>query len=97
MHEHNIAHRDLKPANILMQDKTPLKPEHPRIKITDFGFATYINEDNETLEYSLGTSRYKAPELVDKNNQTPHNEKVDIWAIGCIVFEIFAGNKKAFN
>ena len=96
MHSLNIAHRDLKPENILMQDRTSYKTERPRIRVADFGFATHLNEDNETLEYKLGTSKYKAPELVDPNNQDRHNEKVDIWAIGCIVFEIFA-RKKAFN
>ena len=79
-----------------MQDKRPFKPEHPRIKITDFGFATYLSEDNETLNFRLGSARYKSPELVDSRNREWHNEKVDIWAIGCIVFEMFAGSP-AFN
>ena len=89
MHCHNIAHRDLKPANILMQDST-LTPTRPRIKVTDFGFATHLVQDNETLSYKLGSARYKAPELVDRFGREKHDEKVDIWAIGCLAFEIFA-------
>ena len=88
MHCHKIAHRDLKPANILMQNSA-LTPTRPRIKVTDFGFATHVVQDNDTLSYKLGSARYKAPELV-KRNSTEHDEKVDIWAIGCIAFEIFA-------
>ena len=89
MHCHNIAHRDLKPANILMQDST-LTPTRPRIKVTDFGFATHLVQDNDTLSYKLGSARYKAPELVDRFRSEKHDEKVDIWAIGCLAFEIFA-------
>ena len=89
MHCHKIAHRDLKPANILMQDST-LTPTRPRIKVTDFGFATHLVQDNDTLSYKLGSARYKAPELVDRFNREKHDEKVDIWAIGCLAFEIFA-------
>ena len=58
-------HRDLKPANILMQDKKPVRPEHPRIKVADFGFATYLDDNNGTLNYRLGSARYMAPEIHD--------------------------------
>ena len=38
LHEHGIVYRDLKPENILLK-----KPnDYEYIKITDFGFATYV-------------------------------------------------------
>jgi len=40
-----------------------------------------------------GTEGYKAPELV--NSQSTYTEKVDIWALGCIIYELATG-KKAF-
>ena len=64
--------------------------------MTDFGFATHLVEDNESLSYSLGTARYKAPELANRFIREKHDEKVDIWAIGCIAFEMFA-REKTFN
>jgi serine/threonine protein kinase len=39
MHKNKIVHRDIKPENILMEDI-----EKGLIKLTDFGFASYINE-----------------------------------------------------
>ena len=38
MHKLNIAHRDIKPENILLEDPSTL-----RIKLTDFGFATFYD------------------------------------------------------
>ena len=38
MHKLNIAHRDIKPENILLEDPATL-----RIKLTDFGFATFYD------------------------------------------------------
>ena len=72
-----------------MQDST-LTPARPRIKVTDFGFATHVVQNNDTLNYNLGSARYKAPELVHQSNRKKHDEKIDIWAIGCIAFEILA-------
>ena len=39
MHGRNIVHRDIKPENILLANMEKLE-----IKLTDFGFATYIDE-----------------------------------------------------
>ena len=40
-----------------------------------------------------GTEGYKAPELV--NSGSTYTDKVDIWALGCIIYELATG-KKAF-
>ena len=40
IHIRGIVHRDLKPDNILLQDMVPDDPEKPRVKVSDFGFAT---------------------------------------------------------
>ena len=40
IHSRGIVHRDLKPDNILLQDMVPDDPEKPRVKVSDFGFAT---------------------------------------------------------
>ena len=44
MHELNIMHRDLKPENLLCE--TSLDGE-VTIKLTDFGFATHFNPDEQ--------------------------------------------------
>lgn len=45
-------------------------------------------------KYSRGTSSYRAPELL-KDGTSTFTNKVDIWAIGCILYELVA-RKKVF-
>jgi serine/threonine protein kinase len=47
-----------------------------------------------TTERVRGTSGYRAPELIRTFHYT---NKVDIFAIGCIFFELFSGGRKAFR
>ena len=84
IHSNNIMHRDLKPENILVCGN--------EIKIADFGTAREIpkynqyNEMNSLTDY-ICTRWYRAPECILKSNN--YNEKVDIWALGCIMAELY--------
>ena len=40
MHEKNLMHRDLKPENILCENYSDAGEDEINIKLTDFGFAT---------------------------------------------------------
>jgi serine/threonine protein kinase len=64
-------------------------------KIADFGLtAQGGSQKANTTVYARGTSGYRAPEMIREEHQTFTN-KVDIWALGCLLFEVFSG-KKAF-
>ena len=84
IHSNNIMHRDLKPENILVCGN--------EIKIADFGSAREIpkynqyNEMNSLTDY-ICTRWYRAPECILKSNN--YDEKVDIWALGCIMAELY--------
>src|SRR5271155_2926404 len=65
-------------------------------KIADFGITTEGTSGRAlTTVASRGTASYRAPELLDASKST-YTRQVDIWALGCIIFEL-AFNKKAFS
>lgn len=59
--------------------------ENPELIITDFG--NYC-PDEEKFNESFGTTYYQAPEIVLQGDCT---KKVDIWALGCTLYELLKG------
>lgn len=76
LHELGFLHLDLKPSNILVH--------HGRAKIADFGTTRKLNDPNKPTNKT--TQCYRAPKLyfLAKN----FDEKVDVWSLGCIVYEM---------
>ncbi|KAM7382972.1 hypothetical protein PAMP_002662 [Pampus punctatissimus] len=77
--EKRIVHRDLTPNNIMLGEKD-------KVTITDFGLAKQ-KQENSKLTSVVGTILYSCPEVV-KNE--PYGEKADIWALGCILYQMAA-------
>ena len=78
-HGKNIVHRDLKPENVLFT-------QDDRVKICDFGSSKFIDENTKSTPYIV-SRYYRAPELLLGMND--YNEKIDIFATGCIFAELF--------
>ena len=91
IHSLKIIHRDLKPNNIIINDNLDLK-------LLDYGISKIANR-TQTTTLMRGTVLYMAPEnFVIPDNFDPVKKvhitnKVDIWAIGCIINELFTGEK----
>jgi serine/threonine protein kinase len=81
LHSAGIIHRDLKPPNVLRHDG--------RWKLADFGIARdqEIGTQDPTF-IGAGTTRYMAPEIWNLKSPTV---KTDLYALGCLGFELLAG------
>jgi len=80
IHSAGVIHRDLKPENILVNGADC------NLKITDFGLARGVCIDQKTYTEYVVTRWYRAPEVMCSARQ--YDEKVDIWAVGCILAEL---------
>jgi hypothetical protein len=95
-HGRGIVHRDLKPANI------KVRPDGT-VKVLDFGIATAPESRTATsgrrspalltpalteAGILLGTAAYMSPEQA---RGKPVDERADIWAFGCLLYEMLTG------
>ena len=75
-----IIHRDIKPENLLIGN-------NGQLKLTDFGGSNYLESGN--VRYTTcGTQIYHSPEMLLKKG---YDTRVDIWAIGILIFELMVG------
>ena len=75
-----IIHRDIKPENVLLGSGM-------QAKLTDFGWSNYMQGEYKRTTV-CGTPIYLAPEMISNSG---HDEKVDIWCIGVLLFELMTG------
>jgi serine/threonine-protein kinase len=99
-HANGMVHRDLKPANI----RIGLEGE---VKVLDFGLAKILSPDADgsspgsapsmsptvtslgtVAGVLLGTAAYMSPEQA---RGKPVDKRADVWAFGCVLFEMLAG------
>ena len=78
MHKYGFFHRDMKPENLLLTSN--------KLKIADFGLAREIRSVPPYTEY-VSTRYYRAPECILKS--TNYSSPIDIWALGCIMAEMY--------
>jgi serine/threonine protein kinase len=66
-------------------------------KIADFGTASRATSKRlNTTRYSRGTAGYRSPEILHMQD-AKYNNKADIFALGCIVYEIVTGQKLFYD
>ncbi|OBA23735.1 Pkinase-domain-containing protein [Metschnikowia bicuspidata var. bicuspidata NRRL YB-4993] len=95
LHENGILHRDLKADNLLLEIDGVCK-------ISDFGISKrsqdiYSNNAEMSMQ---GTVFWMAPEVIHsmvEEKKQGYSAKVDIWSLGCVMLEMFAGQRPWSN
>ncbi len=97
-HEKGVVHRDLKPGNIKLTSDG-------EVKVLDFGLAKLLEREGPAAGMShsptltahatfagliLGTAPYMSPEQA---RGRPVDKRADIWAFGCVLFEMLTGRR----
>ena len=107
MHARNpiVVHRDLKSLNVVLgahfakyrSDLFRLRADQLRhggfeVKICDFGLTRAMESSHLTITQNKtgGSPRYMAPEIYSGLGNRM-SEKVDVYAMGCVLYEIFGG------
>ncbi|CAF3523228.1 unnamed protein product [Rotaria sordida] len=81
-HARKILHRDLKPQNLLINERGELK-------LADFGLARIKSFPTKTYSNEVVTLWYRPPDVL--LGSTEYSTPIDIWAVGCIFYEMACG------
>ena len=86
-HDKGVVHRDIKPGNVLISWEG-------EVKLTDFGIATTMGEEDDGLTQAgmtLGTPAYMSPEQISDTKNV--DKRADIYSMGVMLYEMLTGKK----
>lgn len=103
IHQQGIIHRDLKPVNIFLDSHDQIKIGDFGLATTSF-LALQANSEQHQQQNNhnshitstedgtgtgkVGTTLYVAPELTGNASKSTYNQKVDMYTLGIILFEM---------
>jgi serine/threonine protein kinase len=80
MHDKHVLHRDLKSQNLFLTSTD-------RLRVGDFGISKVLESTAAFARTAIGTPYYLSPEICQEK---PYSFGSDIWALGCVVYEMAA-------
>ena len=85
--DHGVLHRDLKCQNVFVDARDV-------VKIGDFGISKILTSRSGFCSTVVGTPYYLSPEMCTGER---YDEKSDVWALGCILYELCHAGARAFE
>ncbi|CAD8093045.1 unnamed protein product [Paramecium sonneborni] len=79
IHQRGLIHRDIKGENFILVNT--------EFKLIDFGL---LREKNRLITSTNGTRIYQPPEILEQEDEGYYTQSIDVWALGCVFYEIFA-------
>ena len=80
VHSRKILHRDLKAQNVFVGTDG-------NVRLGDFGVSKLLESTSDLARTKVGTPYFMSPELCESR---PYSSKSDIWALGCLLYEMLA-------
>lgn len=80
LHANRVLHRDIKTLNVFLTAADDAR-------LGDLGVARVLSHNTQFANTFVGTPYYLSPELCEEK---PYNEKSDVWAYGCVIYEMCA-------
>lgn len=82
-----ILHRDLKSLNLLLTEVVRGPEDRICVKITDFGVARILDNEDLKMTGQMGTCHWMAPEVLQSS---PYSLAADVYSFGIVTYEILA-------
>ncbi|XP_065072303.1 serine/threonine-protein kinase Nek1-like [Rhopilema esculentum] len=78
LHSNRVLHRDIKTQNIFLM-------KNGIAKLGDFGISKVMDSTVDMAQTCVGTPCYLSPEMCQ---DSPYSSKADMWALGCVLYEM---------
>ncbi|CAK9855470.1 unnamed protein product [Sphagnum jensenii] len=96
LHDGQMMHRDLKSKNVLVNVIPSTNSRVPssvlEVKVTDFGLAKLKTDNSRYTTKGVGTTKWRAPEVFeDDNNPGKYKKSADVYSFAIVFFEVLTG------